>query len=195
VTSRDHKRISDIFLKACDLEPGERAAYLDEVCAGDPELRDEIESLLHHDDEDLLKTGEGAARAAFITTYHPDGTAFTTSARAWGAGDPERYGLSSTHHIQWEAVGPRTIRWRLLHFGHEVDGSLKFVSRTHGVLEFDETFERGNGTFQVDVLAPGAVLDPLDPNNPAAEPLFSAEGRNEIRRLRVSESTVHDSVD
>jgi hypothetical protein len=129
----------------------------------------------------------GSIRAGFITTYHPDGTGFTTSSRAWGAGDPERYGLSSTHHIQWEATGLRTIRWRLLHFGHEPDGSLRHVSRTHGVLEFDETFERGNGTFQVEVLAPEAVLDPLDPNNPAAEPLFRGEGRNEIKRLHLSE--------
>jgi hypothetical protein len=128
-----------------------------------------------------------SVRSGFITTYNPDGTAFTTSARAWGAGDPERYGLSSTHHIQWVAVGPRTIRWRLLHFGHEPDGSLRYVSRTHGVMEFDGAFERGNGTFQVEVLPPEAVLEPLDPNNPVAKPLFTAGGRNEIRRLHVGE--------
>jgi hypothetical protein len=124
-------------------------------------------------------------RAAFITTYHPDGTAVTTSARAMGGGDPARYGLSTTHHIQWEATGPCEIRWRLLHFGHDVEGNLTYISRTHGVLEFDEAFEEGNGSIQVEVHAPDALLDPLAPNNPEAEPIFTARGRNTIRRLHT----------
>jgi hypothetical protein len=124
-------------------------------------------------------------RASFITTYFPDGSALTTSARAWGAGDPEKHGLSSLHHIQWEATGSHTIRWRLLHFGYEVDGSLRYLSRTHGTVEFDETFQKGTVAFQVEVHEPDSLLDPLDPNSPAAEPFFTASGKSEIRRLRV----------
>jgi hypothetical protein len=124
-------------------------------------------------------------RAAFITTYHAEGTAVATSARALGAGDPERHGLSTTHHIQWEATGPRSIRWRVMHFGHEVDGSLRYLSRTHGTVEFDETFQRGSVSFQVEVYEPEALLEPLDPNNPAAEPIFTTSGTSEIRRLHV----------
>jgi hypothetical protein len=124
-------------------------------------------------------------RAAFITTYLPDGTAFTTSARAWGAGDPEKHGLSSLHHIRWEPAGPREIRWRLLHFGHETDGRLRYLSRTHGTVEFDEAFQQGDVFFQVEVFEPDALLDPLNPNNETAEPFYTASGRSEIRRLRV----------
>jgi hypothetical protein len=124
-------------------------------------------------------------RASFITTYLPDGTAFTTSARAWGAGDPQRHGLSSMHHIHWVAAGAQSIRWRLLHFGHNVDGTLRYLSRTHGTVEFDESFEQGRMTFQVEVFEPGDLLDPLDPNNSVAVPFYTASGASEIQRLRV----------
>jgi hypothetical protein len=130
--------------------------------------------------------GEGETqRSPFITTYHADGTAYTTSGRSMGAGDPGRYGLSTTHHIRWEATGPRSIRWRLLHFGHEPDGRLRYISRTHGSVEFDEAFERGTVSFQIEVHAPESLLDPLDPNHPSGEPIFTSSGQAEIRRLHV----------
>jgi hypothetical protein len=47
------------------------------------------------------------------------------------------------------------------------------------------TFEEGNGSIQVEVHAPDALLDPLAPNNPEAEPIFTARGRNTIRRLHT----------
>ena len=41
----------DLFLAALERPPDERAAFLQEACAGDEELRREVESLLaHHDD-------------------------------------------------------------------------------------------------------------------------------------------------
>jgi hypothetical protein len=129
--------------------------------------------------------GPETKRGAFITTYHPDGTALTTSARALGAGDRERHGLSTTQHVQWEPTGTRSIRWRLLHFGHETDGSLRYLSRTHGIVEFDEAFQQGTVSFQVEVFEPEALLDPLDPNDPAAEPVFVTSGTAEIRRLHA----------
>jgi hypothetical protein len=124
-------------------------------------------------------------RGQFIVTYHADGTGFATTSRAMGAGDPERFGLSAPHHIQWEAAGPRSIRWRLLHFGYEADGSPRYLSRTHGTVEFDETFQRGAVSFQVEVHEPGALFDPLDPNREEVEPIFTTSGSGEIRRLRV----------
>jgi hypothetical protein len=129
--------------------------------------------------------GSAGEEGAFITTLHRDGTAFTTSSRALGAGDPERHGLSSTQHIEWEGTGPRSIRWRLLHFGHEVDGSLRYLSRTHGRMEFDEVFRHGTVSVQVEVHEPEALLDPLDPNNTTAEPIFTVSGSCEIRRLHI----------
>ena len=49
--SDKHRRISEIFLAAAELEPGDRAAYLDEACAGDDELRGEVESLLSQEEK------------------------------------------------------------------------------------------------------------------------------------------------
>lgn len=47
----------DIFLEVCDLPPDRRNARLDELCAGDVELRRQIENLLHHDaDSGFLET-------------------------------------------------------------------------------------------------------------------------------------------
>src|SRR5262245_66299907 len=47
--SEPRERVWDAFDRAADLPPGERAAFLEEACAGDPELRAEVESLLAHD--------------------------------------------------------------------------------------------------------------------------------------------------
>ncbi|MCI0337607.1 MAG: serine/threonine protein kinase, partial [Acidobacteria bacterium] len=45
----------DIFHLACELAPQERAAYLDKACAGNDELRHEIEDLLkHYEDQDTF---------------------------------------------------------------------------------------------------------------------------------------------
>jgi hypothetical protein len=123
--------------------------------------------------------------AAFIRTYHADGTGMTTSSRALGAGDPLKNGLSTTHHMQWEEAGPRAIRWRILHFGHDADGNLKYISRTHGMTEFDEEFESWNDTFQIEVFEPRALLVPPNPNNPDAEPSGTGEGTCKARRLHI----------
>jgi len=126
------------------------------------------------------------ADVAFISTYHADGTAITSTSRAFGAGDVEHVGLSSPHHIQWEPAGERRIRWRLLHFGHHPDGTLKYVSRTHGTLMYDASFERAQGTFEVEVHEPANILDPPAPNDPRADPIFTTRGTSEIVRLRVA---------
>jgi serine/threonine protein kinase/Tol biopolymer transport system component len=44
-------RIQSIFLGALDLPPQERSAFLNKACAGDDELRGEVESLIAHDSE------------------------------------------------------------------------------------------------------------------------------------------------
>jgi len=68
VTSPRHKRISDIFLKACDLVGEKRREFLAEVCAGDPELRSEVDSLLDHeaDGSRLFESGAGAVEAVGV---------------------------------------------------------------------------------------------------------------------------------
>src|SRR2546421_304366 len=43
-------RTDDLFQQSADLAPDERAAFLAKACAGDEDLRREVESLLAHDD-------------------------------------------------------------------------------------------------------------------------------------------------
>lgn len=45
-------RLRELLLQAAELGSRDRLAFLDKVCAGDPGMRDEIESLLVHDDRD-----------------------------------------------------------------------------------------------------------------------------------------------
>jgi serine/threonine-protein kinase len=55
-------QIEEIFQAAVERAPEERAAFLDEACAGDPNLRQEVESLLAQDDQKtLLATAISAA--------------------------------------------------------------------------------------------------------------------------------------
>ena len=49
MTSGDWQKIERLYLGASELAPADRAAYLDEGCAGAPELRAEVESLLAAD--------------------------------------------------------------------------------------------------------------------------------------------------
>lgn len=48
-----YKQVKQVFGAACRLDAAERAAYLDQVCAGDIELRAEVEALLAHDEKTL----------------------------------------------------------------------------------------------------------------------------------------------
>jgi len=54
----DPERLSDVFRRALEQEPARRAAFLDETCADDPDLRAEVESLLaaHEQASGLLDT-------------------------------------------------------------------------------------------------------------------------------------------
>jgi len=56
VTSQRHARVKEVFLAACELPQPDRSAYLDEVCADDPKLRDEVELLLAFDEKPDEKT-------------------------------------------------------------------------------------------------------------------------------------------
>lgn len=42
-----YAQVHAVFLEACDLVPAEQAVFLDRVCAGRPEVRAEVEALLH----------------------------------------------------------------------------------------------------------------------------------------------------
>ena len=46
-----YAQIDEVFQAALEREPGERATFLDHECAGDPELRAEVEALLASDEK------------------------------------------------------------------------------------------------------------------------------------------------
>jgi WD40 repeat protein/predicted Ser/Thr protein kinase len=61
------QRVQELFDRAVDLEPPQRAAYLDEQCGGDADLRTAVEELLYHDsraqaDESLLRSPVAGSR-------------------------------------------------------------------------------------------------------------------------------------
>ena len=66
---KDHERLSEVFLQVCELEGKAREAYLEQVCAGDLDLRREVEGLLEQDVAELpmdrIPTDEDRARAVF----------------------------------------------------------------------------------------------------------------------------------
>jgi ligand-binding sensor domain-containing protein len=51
MTPERWRQVEEIFYSALECEPDRRAAFLDQACAGDMELRKEVESLLAHDEE------------------------------------------------------------------------------------------------------------------------------------------------
>ncbi len=57
MTPQEFERIRELFLAARKLDPSERAEYLDQACASEPNLRPEVEALLDHQDNpnDLLE--------------------------------------------------------------------------------------------------------------------------------------------
>jgi len=50
MSDRDHERLGEVFFRATELDSASRGRFLDEACAGDPELRLEVESLLADED-------------------------------------------------------------------------------------------------------------------------------------------------
>ena len=62
------ERIQSLFLEALDLSPEERVRFLDSACAGDEEVRREVESLIDHDgagDQRIAEALEDTAQSLF----------------------------------------------------------------------------------------------------------------------------------
>jgi tetratricopeptide (TPR) repeat protein len=58
------RRIEDLFHQAADLPPAQRSGFLDEACAGDDDLRRDVDALLAHDVSQDDATQDGAMQAA-----------------------------------------------------------------------------------------------------------------------------------
>ena len=88
-----HEQVSEVFAAARRLAGARRDAYLDEACAGDAELRGEVESLLSQDERTQAEidaaVGGGAARV-LARELAEAGT--ITFEQAPGADHPQRVG-------------------------------------------------------------------------------------------------------
>src|SRR4051812_39151431 len=66
-SSERHARVKEIFLAACEREPEQWPEYLDRACGSDPELRDEVESLLgFHGESVAARADPPAAREGTV---------------------------------------------------------------------------------------------------------------------------------
>ena len=71
------ERVQTLFLKTLDLRPEERLAFLEVACAGDEEMRREVESLLTHDgasERYIAEALAGTARSLFESKSIKPGT-------------------------------------------------------------------------------------------------------------------------
>src|SRR5215472_14143037 len=74
---KNWERVQTLFLEALDLAPEERAAFLEGACAGDEEIRREVESLLSHDgasEGHIAEALVGTAQSLFESKMIQPGT-------------------------------------------------------------------------------------------------------------------------
>ena len=90
VTPELHQRAKSVFLAACGLGSCDRGSFLDEQCAGDPELRAAVDALLAND-ANPLGFGDDGVRARleglFAEAEHSSAADAATCSP-----DPERIG-------------------------------------------------------------------------------------------------------
>jgi non-specific serine/threonine protein kinase/serine/threonine-protein kinase len=77
VAAPDWQRVKDVFQDTIERAPEARAAFLDEACAADAELRHEVESLLASHQE----AGPFLSRAAWLDTSSPEPASLTEARR------------------------------------------------------------------------------------------------------------------
>jgi serine/threonine protein kinase len=93
MSGSEFQQIEELFHKALALPPAERAGFLDEACAGKPEVRAAVEELLRHDDDDptdqvLLSPAARLAAELRPTIEVRPGAAITTG---WTSPDIDGY--------------------------------------------------------------------------------------------------------
>src|ERR1051325_11625328 len=96
MTPERWKQIEEVFEAAAERGAGERAAYLDAACAGDAELRAEVESLLEH----RQPTGR------LISTLFQDAARLLPRAPRDAAKDEARFVPGAVLAERYRIVGP-----------------------------------------------------------------------------------------
>src|SRR5882672_3399266 len=73
MTPERWQQVDRLFQAAVDLEPPQRASFLDEACAGDKTLRSEVESLLTLDSRewDFIETPALESAASLLADEQP----------------------------------------------------------------------------------------------------------------------------
>ena len=96
MTPERWQKVEELFHLSLEREASQRAAFLDEACAGDPDLRGKVELLLAYDEQesDFLETpasevSRRLARRGSTWTY--DGTAYR-SVPGYTRDRPRRHG-------------------------------------------------------------------------------------------------------
>jgi serine/threonine protein kinase len=74
MTPERWQRINELFHCALEREPAERAAFLDQACADDQELRREVESLIgsNENSDSFIDAPEFGAAAQLLDDESPD---------------------------------------------------------------------------------------------------------------------------
>ncbi len=90
MTPERYQEVKRIFAEACRLETEQRAAYLEQTCAADAELRAEVEALLDHDQKSLPIKPSVSAAAALGLDRMDAGAALGSSAFAGFQPGPEQ---------------------------------------------------------------------------------------------------------
>jgi serine/threonine protein kinase/Flp pilus assembly protein TadD len=80
LTPERYQQIKRVFARVCGLAPEARAAYLDQACGADADLRAEVEALLAHDRETLPVRPRVSAAAALGMSHEGESAAPGSSA-------------------------------------------------------------------------------------------------------------------
>ena len=130
-------RIEDLFHRAADLAPGERERFLDSECAGDPELREEVQSLLAADvgSEGVLEVA--VAEAAEQLSAEVDGDALPIGKRIGAysiVGLIGKGGMGAVYRAVRDGEFRMEVALKLLKRGTDTDSALSHFRKERQIL-------------------------------------------------------------